>query len=422
MKLTSADLVITAVNITSLLKEAHKKAAQASQQAKAPNVNVFNPSLVHEEGGGYIAAGRVLLSSRGSVVTVLTRIDAELTRLRGKQVVISTLLPGDSNACDANALPSPPGGCTGTEDMRLRLSGGRLWVTGNEMVEGERKVVMAELHPASFEVIRSGVLCEDFQGDSEKNWGVFRTEGKWNILYQLSPLETFAIAGKNPLERKSERKRQEATILDRVVAAFKDVTGYVVKIQNRTSPVEVRHGLFLCMGGLVMDWQASDPQVNGMLVPGIKGGASQYDADDQKHWSEEYHKLHLCFFFVFKMTAGGEVRIEAITNFFQLPTRESRDELHVFPTTLTLVSTSKGGETNSKQEVVVSYGVGNDRAYVAKIPYPLIELMLQDSEHAQLFQGLNVNPDEPIHVARVARRVLKLDDRPKEYLLRDALA
>ena len=36
MKLTSADLVITAVNITSLLKEAHKKAAQASQQAKAP--------------------------------------------------------------------------------------------------------------------------------------------------------------------------------------------------------------------------------------------------------------------------------------------------------------------------------------------------------------------------------------------------
>ena len=157
------------------------------------------------------------------------------------------------------------------------------------------------------------------------------------------------------------------------------------------------------MGGLVLDWKASDPQVNALLVPGIVSGDSDYSDDDAAYWGEKYHKLYLSFFYVFKIN-GSDIKIDALSSFFQLPTRESRDELVVFPTTRTL----------HDKDVVISYGAGDNRSYVASIPFPLVELMLQDADNALLFKGLNISLTTAIQqfamIGYLSRSVSELQD------------
>ena len=406
MNLKSSDLTITAVNITPLLKTAYQKANGSIDG----DYEIFNPSLIYDN-GEYIACARVFLSRKGMNnrkswegrnATVFTRLDTDLRKVKGKCVVVSSLL---NVAYRSSALSEFH---PGTEDVRIQVVDGKLWAIGNEKVGRERKVVTARMDKQTFEIIHADVVFEDEQSSFEKNWSVFLRDGRWNVLYKLSPLETMTSSN-NLFAPSAKRRRHSPSILDTVSETFRKVTGYNAEIRNRTSPVRIGKDTYLAMGGLVLDWKASDPQVNALLVPGIVSGDSDYSDDDAAYWGEKYHKLYLSFFYVFKMN-GSDIKIDALSSFFQLPTRESRDELVVFPTTLTL----------HDKDVVISYGVGDNRSYMASIPFPLVELMLQDADNALLFQGLNISPDEPIHIARVARRVLKLDDRPSKYLLRDA--
>ena len=412
MNLKSSDLTITAVNLTSLLKRAY----EAERRGVEDDYELFNPSVVYDaKRGVYVAAARVFVSPAGLTnrrswegknQTLICRMDTGLKELRRGSKLLSSLLGCEDSFYRSSAI-SRNGGCVGTEDVRLQLNGDRLYAVGNEAMRGERKVVMAELNPETFRVKKAGIICEDVQKAFEKNWAVFEADGRWHILYKLTPLET--ISCNNPFEGTSKLKTHPSTILDEISHTFQKVTGYRAEIRNRTAPVLIRRDTYLAMGGLVLDWNSTDPTINNLLVPGIASGESEYSAFDASYWSDRYHKLYLCFFFVLKKVGSG-FEIDCLSSFFQLPTKESKDELVVFPTTLDLQG----------NKVLISYGVGDNRCYLASIPFPLVELMLQDSKNAQLFQGLNVNPDEPIHVARVARRVLKLDDRPSQYLLRDA--
>ena len=412
MKLTSEDLTITCVNITPLLSHAYEMIREDED-----DYEIFNPSVVYDlKHGVHIVAARVFISHKGlnnrkswvgRNLTIFCRIDSNFKELRAGFNIVSSLL-----GCQyRSSAISQDGSCVGSEDVRIQFHGDTLWAIGNEEVRGERKVVLAEIDRSTFDVIRSGIACPEVQTAFEKNWSLFERGGKWYVLYKLSPLETISIHGKTPLDGRSKKKTNSPTILDSIVDTFQRVTEYNVEIRNRTSPVSIGNGRYLCMGGVVVDWRATDSKINNLLVPGISSGESEYDRFDQEYWSKKYAKLYLCFFFVFNMD-GGEITIEAISSFFQLPSKESTDELVVFPTTLSL---------RDKKSVVVSYGVGDNRSYVCILPFGLVELMLQPSEDAVLFQTLNLFPDELIHVCRVARRVLGFKDNPGSFLLRDAL-
>jgi hypothetical protein len=205
-------------------------------------------------------------------------------------------------------------------------------------------------------VIRSGIACPEVQKAFEKNWSIFQRGGEWRILYKLSPLESISTKGDTVFDGIAKQKVHPKSILDDIVETFKRVMGYNVEVRNRTSPVGIGNDKYLCLGGLVVDWQKTDSTVNNLLVPGIASGESDYSDDDRLFWSEKYIKLYLSFFFVFRVR-GSEISVEAISSFFQLPSKESPDDLVVFPTTLSV----------REKSVIVTYGVADDRSYISSI-------------------------------------------------------
>ena len=81
------------------------------------------------------------------------------------------------------------------------------------------------------------------------------------------------------------------------------------------------------MGNLVLDYKDSI-DLNKFLIPTID--KSKYDKKIKNNF-KRFYKFYLGFFFILDMNKG---EITKLSPFFQLPSKESKQELIFFPTTI----------------------------------------------------------------------------------------
>lgn len=435
---------------------------------------IFNPCVVYDSRAeNFIAAFRIFYEETGKTnrkswagvsFTLLTRLSSSLDRVTGPSTFFGSMRPDvkwtmptpfltlrRSTARPtlvARAIPSAAAavvdtghaaGSTGSstsafhdqgaEDVRLLLVAGDRAASGEESrdpslfligtegnAHGRKRVVLfATVDIRTF--ARTDVWAPQLSlqpAPFNKNWMVLHdaTRDKYTILHYLQPLTYIDVEGPLTATKRDDVSGFEGVsddLLAHIVRQFKELASYHLEFRLRCSPVQIESNLWLSVGGMFIEWNEKDSVINEWLVPSIASGASQYSEDDARYW-QSYRKLYLSFFFTLSRDARDAWRIESVSSFFQFPSGESANELVVFVMGITIDAASN---------VVVSYGVGDNRAYVCRVPLTLVQLMMQSTADAVFLQNLNISEDELFHVTRSARAALGYAMQPDSYATGD---
>lgn len=98
--------------------------------------------------------------------------------------------------------------------------------------------------------------------------------------------------------------------------------------------------------------------------------------------------------------------ISYISPFFQLPNKESKQELIFFPTSISL---------DSENFVNISYNVGDNRSYFAKLHIDLINISLYDKNNIDFLVNFNININYYLELIRNIRKYLGLSLKKSKY-------
>ena len=235
-------------------------------------------------------------------------------------------------------------------------------------------------------------LCETLSSNFEKNWGPFTYKNKLHMIYDINPLKIMEVDnefGCKMIINKNDK------IISRIENSFGDLHFHM-----RNSSNLIPFGkMFLGLGHAVLDYKGL-AEINKFLIPTIDD--SRYDKID-KDYFKRYYKLYLGFFFTLDM---NKKEITKLSPFFQLPSKESKQDLIFFPTTM---YEDNNGFLN------ISYSLGDNRSYVCKIHSKVVKTSLYDKNNINMHMNYNINTNYYLELLRTLRIMNKLS--PKNYNL-----
>ena len=142
-------------------------------------------------------------------------------------------------------------------------------------------------------------------------------------------------------------------------------------------------------------------EINKFLIPTID--SSNYNSYDKEYF-KRFFKLYLGFFFCLDMK---KKEITKISPFFQLPSKESKQELIFFPTSI---------YEDKNKFINISYSLGDNRSYLCKLHSEVIKSSLYDKENINIHTNFDINVNYYLELLRTLRIVFKFSHKLKDYV------
>jgi len=285
----------------------------------------------------------------------------------------------------------------GAEDGRLFALGERrliMAINVPRLLPGmKNKMVLVELDPSSLNPIQESVLCPPSQGPLEKNWSPLLHKGRLSFVVRISPLEI--------LDAETCEKRTYDDVFDSYKSAldFFDVRCRTPFLPLPSFSLFSSPSVYLGVCGAQFN-MSDDPDKLGVGLNLLSiGGLAMTDnpyTDRELDHVIRYDKLYYSCFCLVDLSDEKEARVSHISNFFQFPNWETRQEKIDFPCGLDF----RAGGTI----LTVTYGVADTRCYACELPLSLVDSMLVPVEEARFFQNINIHPDSLIDTLTVKRR------------------
>ena len=235
-------------------------------------------------------------------------------------------------------------------------------------------------------------ICEILSSNFEKNWGPFTYKNKMYMLYDINPLRVMEVVGANKC--KMILNKNDKTI-NKIENSFGDLNFH---LRNSSNLIPFS-GKLLGMGHAVLDYKGST-DLNKFLIPTME--SSKYDKIDKEYF-KRFYKLYLGFFFILDMNKG---EITKLSPFFQLPSKEAKQELIFFPTTIC---------EDNNGFVDISYSLGDNRSYVCKLHSEVIKTSLYEKNNIDMHMNYNVNTNYYLELLRTLRIVNKFSPKPEDF-------
>ena len=282
----------------------------------------------------------------------------------------------------------------GPEDPRLFYLKDDIYILINDLTDSsKRHMFVGKVDLKTLEYAEPIELCESLSTRFEKNWGPFIHEDKLHMVYDINPLKVFEIEDDFKCELKFDIKNE---ILKQFTESFPDLHFH---IRNSTNLIHLKDDEYLGLGHGVLDYKGHE-DINKYLIPLF--GKSKY-SDSDKDYFNRFFKLYTGFFYKLDM---NKQEITYMSPFFQLPNKESKQELIFFPTSISL---------DSDNYVNISYNVGDNRSYFVKLHLDIINISLYNKENIEFLVNLNINLNYYTELIRNIRKLLGFSTKKKEY-------
>jgi len=282
----------------------------------------------------------------------------------------------------------------GPEDPRLFYYNNEIYILLNDLTpDNKRHMFISKINIDKLEYYDKIELCESLSTRFEKNWGPFIYNDKLHMVYDINPLKVFE------LEDNFECKQIfsiNSEILQKITNGYPDLKFH---IRNSTNLLNLNPNIFLGLGHGVLEYK-NNTDINKYLIPLLE--RSKYSEKD-KNYFQKFFKLYTGFFYKLNMK---KQEITEISPFFQLPNRESKQELIFFPTSI-----DKGIDNY----INISYNVGDNRSYFAKLHLDLINLSLYNKNNIDFQVNHNINFNYYIELIRNIRKLLGFSIKKKDY-------
>ena len=282
----------------------------------------------------------------------------------------------------------------GPEDPRLFYYKDDIFILVNELDDDNRRLMylaVIDVDTLNYKIPKT-LVCESQSTNFEKNWGPFTYKNKLHMLYDINPLKILEVDGQYNCKmviNKSDKKISD------MVKSFGDLHFHM-----RNSSNLIKFGKeYLGIGHAVLDYkQATD--INKFLIPALAD--SDYSGTDKDYFNR-FFKYYLGFFYTLDM---NKQEITKISPFFQLPSKESKQELIFFPTSF---------YEDKDNFLNISYSLGDNRSYVCKLHREVVKASLYNKENIDVHMNFNVNPNYYLELLRTLRIMNNLPHSLKDY-------
>lgn len=282
----------------------------------------------------------------------------------------------------------------GPEDPRLFYYKDDIFILVNELDDDNRRLMylaVIDVDTLNYKIPKT-LVCESQSTNFEKNWGPFTYKNKLHMLYDINPLKILEVDGQYNCKmviNKSDKKISD------MVKSFGDLHFHM-----RNSSNLIKFGKeYLGIGHAVLDYkQATD--INKFLIPALAD--SDYSGTDKDYFNR-FFKYYLGFFYTLDM---NKQEITKISPFFQLPSKESKQELIFFPTSF---------YEDKDNFLNISYSLGDNRSYVCKLHREVVKASLYNKENIDVHMNFNINPNYYLELLRTLRIMNNLPHALKDY-------
>ena len=286
----------------------------------------------------------------------------------------------------------------GPEDPRLFYYKDDIFMLVNE-IDGHDKdprkrlmyLAVIDVDTLNYKIPKT-LVCESQSSNFEKNWGPFTYKNKLHMLYDINPLKIMEVDGQyncKMIVNKSDK------VLTEMVNSFGDLPFHI-----RNSSNLIKFGKeYLGIGHAVLDYK-QDTNINKFLIPAL--AKSDYSGADKDYFNR-FFKYYLGFFYTLDM---NKKEITKISPFFQLPSKESKQELIFFPTSF---------YEDKDNFLNISYSLGDNRSYVCKLHSEVVKASLYNKENIDVHMNFNINPNYYLELLRTLRIMSNLPHALKDY-------
>ena len=287
----------------------------------------------------------------------------------------------------------------GPEDPRLFYFKGEVYILVNEIDDMDKKprkrlMYLSPINLNTLNYKRSkSLVCESLSTNFEKNWGPFIYKDKLHMLYDINPLKIMEV---NPNFKCKMVVNKTDPLMSKLDKSFGDLHFHM---RNSTNLIKMGSD-YLGLGHAVLDYK-DNTQINKLLIPTID--SSNYNSFDKEYF-KRFFKLYLGFFFCLDMK---KKEITKISPFFQLPSKESKQELIFFPTSI---------YEDKKKFINISYSLGDNRSYLCKLHLEVIKSSLYDKENINIHTNFGINVNYYLELLRTLRIVFKFSHKLKDYV------
>ncbi len=282
----------------------------------------------------------------------------------------------------------------GPEDPRLFYhTDGNIYILFNDInpkyKEKKRHMFIAQVDVENLTYGKRTTLCEKLSTNFEKNWGTFTYKNETYLVYNINPLTIYKIDDitkgycSNILQSENKYLKKFDNFFPDLHFHLRNSTNLIPFDVPGKSPT-----LFLGLGHSVLDYKGYEA-INKYIFPSLK--KSNYSQSDKEYF-KNFTKLYLGFFYLLDME---NKKIKKISPFFQLPNYESKQELIFFPTSI---------HWGDNDTINISYNVGDNRSYLAKLHKNIIRLSLYHIESIDFYQNFNISPNYYLELIRSIRK------------------
>jgi len=282
----------------------------------------------------------------------------------------------------------------GPEDPRLFYYKDDIFILVNELDDDNRRLMylaVIDVDTLNYKIPKT-LVCESQSTNFEKNWGPFTYKNKLHMLYDINPLKILEVDGQYNCKMVTNNYDKK---ISEMVKSFGDLHFHM-----RNSSNLIKFGKeYLGIGHAVLDYkQATD--INKFLIPALAD--SDYSGTDKDYFNR-FFKYYLGFFYTLDM---NKQEITKISPFFQLPSKESKQELIFFPTSF---------YEDKDNFLNISYSLGDNRSYVCKLHSEVVKASLYNKENINVHMNFNVNPNYYLELLRTLRIMNNLPHALKDY-------
>ena len=399
--LTSEQLNLVCVNISDEIKKGDKI-------LKNKDITIFNSSILDINN-----SNNILIASRGWYgnvrswdginFVILSLFTKDFKKIKQNIVDIDKDILTDNREFKQFKNKIMPHGkqvLVGPEDPRLFYYKNDIYILVNELYKSDKYddkirnmfVSKINLDTLTYDNPKTN-LCEVLSGTFEKNWGSFIHNKKLHMLYDINPLKIFEV--NDDFECKLV-----CDVFDNMLKKFSDsYPDLHFHIRNSSNLIDLGKNKYLGLGHSVLDYK-THTNINKYLLPSID--KSKYSEEDKVYF-KKFFKLYSGFFFILDMK---KKEITELSPFFQLPNYESKQELIFFPTSIFL---------DKQNYVNISYNVGDNRSYFAKLHLDIIKLSLYDKKNIDFQVNHNINSNYYIELIRTIRKFMGYTTAKKDY-------
>ena len=282
----------------------------------------------------------------------------------------------------------------GPEDPRLFYYKDDIFILVNELDDDRKRLMylgVIDVDTLNYKIPKT-LVCESQSTNFEKNWGPFTYKNKLHMLYDINPLKILEVDGQYNCKMVTNKSDK---VLTELVKSFGDLHFHM---RNSSNLIKFDKE-YLGIGHAVLDYK-QDTNINKFLIPALAD--SDYSGTDKDYFNR-FFKYYLGFFYTLDM---NKQEITKISPFFQLPSKESKQELIFFPTSF---------YEDKDNFLNISYSLGDNRSYVCKLHREVVKASLYNKENIDVHMNFNVNPNYYLELLRTLRIMNNLPHSLKDY-------